>query len=112
MAGIGEIARDAGLSPVTCPHCGRRIRTGVRIFEGFFRAILERVRAGDEVKVNGFGMFYRTVNLGRVLSSGMTRRVGSRVHDAGGRKFKATARIRFKQARSAKDFINRKGVRP
>ncbi len=109
MIGIAKVARDAGLNPVTCPHCGLRIRTGAALFEGLFRAILERVRAGEEVMVKRFGVFRRAVTRGRVHAPGTTRVMGSKVYDAGGKRSEDVARVAFRQSRSAKAIINKEG---
>ena len=108
MAGIADVAKTAGLHPLTCPHCGRRIGTGIRVFESLFRAILQHVKRGEEVRVRGFGTFRRIVTAKRRLAAGVTRRMGSKVYDAGGQVIGPVSRVSFSQGRQAKRFLNKK----
>ena len=108
MAGIADIASTAGLDPVSCPHCGRRIRTGAKVFENLFRAILRHVREGGDVQVRGFGIFRRFVYPARTHAEGVTRRMGNKVYDASGEKSAPVLRISFKPSKRAKAFLNKK----
>ncbi|KKN67572.1 hypothetical protein LCGC14_0460270 [marine sediment metagenome] len=108
MAGIVDVAKTAGLNPVKCPHCGYNIRTGSVVFERLFRAILERVRSGEIVKIGGFGFFRRSIKLARVNPLGRVKLVGRDVIDASGETAGPRIKIIFKQSRVAKAFLNKK----
>lgn len=107
MAGIVEVAKAAGLNPVKCPHCGRNIRTGAGVFVRLFRAILEHVRSGEEVRVIGFGFFRRVVMPRHVVPDGAKWFAGNKALDASGQEVGPAIRIVFKQSRVAKAFLNK-----
>jgi nucleoid DNA-binding protein len=58
MAKLKTIAREAGLNPLTCPMCGRRVRTDSAI-RLLFTRLLQYVLNGEAVTIRGFGRFVR-----------------------------------------------------
>lgn len=88
MAALPELARAAGLDPMLCPHCGRRVAT-LDAVDLLFRRILERVRRGETVTIRRFGSFRAVRRHGRGLGE-----------DAG-----EYTVIRFRAAASAKEVV-------
>lgn len=88
MAALPELAREAGLDPLRCPHCGRRTHT-IDAVDLLFETILHRIRRGETVHIRGFGSFRTAHRVGR----GLAKDVGSYVA------------IRFVAAAKAKDYV-------
>ena len=97
MSRIVNIAKEVGLHPVTCSHCGKATNTDSAI-DAFFLAILEHIRNGEEVHVKNFGVFRPQMLKGRILSSPLVNVDG----------FKDSMVLRFRQSLKAKDVLNRK----
>ena len=91
---FGDLTREAGLDPVLCPHCGRKVST--RSALGLlFRAIVEQLRKGHTVRVPGFGTFKTRLFKAR----GITKAAGDRLV-AG-----------FEASKPVKKILNTKGKR-
>jgi len=56
MAGLLDIAKDAGCLKVRCESCGKHTETS-DVLRALFVAILERTREGEKVNIPGFGVF-------------------------------------------------------
>lgn len=56
MATFRRMAKEAGLNPVICTHCGRKVRTDALI-SNLWAKITERLKAGETVYMKGFGSF-------------------------------------------------------
>ena len=91
---FGELKREAGLDPVLCPHCGRKVSTKEAVGL-LFRAIVEQLRAGHEVRIPGFGTFKTRIFKAR----GITKASGDRTI-AG-----------FEASKPVKRILNQKGKR-
>lgn len=91
MATLPDIAREVGLDPLVCGACGQQVRT-TRVLRDLFDLILARLRAGETVKVRGFGTFRPAVHTPR----GFARHIES-----------ARRVVRFSLTRSAKHVLNR-----
>lgn len=91
MATLPDIAREVGLDPLVCGTCGQQIRT-TRILRDLFNLILARLRAGEPVKIRGFGTFRPALHIPR----GFARHLKS-----------AGRVVRFSLTRSAKHTLNR-----
>lgn len=98
MSRIGEVAREAGLNPVTCAHCGKATSTDFAL-ETFFRKILEHVKAGEDVHIKNFGVFRQQRLKGRKLKTPLVEVT----------EFEDSIVIRFKQSANAKTFLNDDG---
>jgi nucleoid DNA-binding protein len=68
MATLPELARAAGLDPVLCPHCGRRVQT-LDAVDLMFSAILHKIRGGETVSIRQFGSFCLVHRVGRGLGA-------------------------------------------
>jgi nucleoid DNA-binding protein len=95
MSRIGDVAREAGLNPVTCAHCGKATATDFAL-ETFFRKILEHVKAGEAVHIKNFGVFRQQKLKGRKLKTPLVEVT----------EFEDSIVIRFKQSANAKAFLN------
>jgi len=62
-----EIAAKSGLAPIQC-RCGRKINT-MNVLLEFFDQIIAACRAGEEVRVKNFGIFYALLTQGRTIST-------------------------------------------
>ena len=69
------VAREAGLHPLVCPHCGKKVRT-IKAIDLMFRVIVNRLRLGDVVKIRFFGSFERRLHKAR----GITKAAGDRYY--------------------------------
>jgi nucleoid DNA-binding protein len=96
MSRIINVAKEVGLHPVTCSHCGKATDTD-NALDAFFRAILEHVRVGEEVHVKNFGVFRQQILKGRKLNTPLV--------DV--EEFGDSIVIRFKQSANAKQVLNR-----
>lgn len=97
MAGLTDVAKEAGLDPIVCEHCGNRIRTS-NVLRRLFEGILKRVKAGEHIQVMGFGTFYTRVLKGRKLKSNM---VGD-----GNKEFGDMLILKFSQSPKARSKLN------
>lgn len=71
---LSQLARDSGLNPMVCPHCGRKIRTLPALLL-MFRQIVKRLAHGEIVKVKSFGTFKTKLRKAR----GVTKYAGDRM---------------------------------
>lgn len=92
MSVLPEVAREAGLDPVVCPWCGRKVST-LEALDLFFQLILRRIRRGETVKIRDFGQFRAYLRKAR----GVTKTAGPKVV------------ARFTPAAAAKRFLNQDG---
>ena len=53
---LEQLAADAGLHPVACPHCGKKV-SALQLFDDLFWAIAEAIKAGGFVSVHNWGSF-------------------------------------------------------
>lgn len=97
MAGLMDIAQDAGCKEVRCQHCGKYTEMG-GVLRALFRAILERLHQGEKVKIIGFGTFRRELLKGREVKSPLPHASGF---------FKDRWVLRFRSSGVAKRFLNR-----
>lgn len=67
MAALPELTREAGLDPVLCPHCGRRVQT-IDAVDLLFRLVLGRIRKGETVSIRRFGSFRAVKRTGRGIA--------------------------------------------
>jgi len=67
MAALPEVAREAGLDPMLCPFCLRRVQTTDAV-DLLFQSILQRIRRGETVHIRGFGSFRTMRRAGRGLA--------------------------------------------
>ena len=74
MSALPEIAREAGLNPVICPYCGRKVST-LAALDLFFRSILRRILRGETVRIRNFGQFRAYLRKAR----GVTKTAGPKV---------------------------------
>lgn len=89
MSALPEIAREAGLDPLVCPYCHRKVGV-IEAVDLLFRVILERVKRGEAVQIRGFGTFKRRWHIPR----GITKA-------AGGRHV-----LTFNAVQTAKEYLN------
>jgi len=68
MAGLHDIAKEAGLNPLRDDEHGIRIDT-TEVVEDFFDKIIEHCRNGETVRIKNFGTFKARVYKGRTLKS-------------------------------------------
>lgn len=66
MTGMGVIAHEAGLNPVTDPVTRRKIFT-TSVLNRFFRLIVERCARGETVSIANFGSFAPRLYKGRTI---------------------------------------------
>lgn len=71
---LSKLARDSGLNPMVCPHCGRKVRTLSALLL-LFRQIVKRLASGEVVRVKGFGTFKTKLRKAR----GVTKDAGDRM---------------------------------
>lgn len=99
MAGVKDVARDAGLNPVKCPDCAASIDT-IEAVRAMFRAILRRCRMGERVIIKDFGVFEAKVLRGRKVISPLL--------PGGEGKFDDVVVLRFRSAVNVKKSLNKK----
>jgi len=99
MAGVGEVAKEAGLNPVRCPHCGKKFGT-TRVIARFFRLVANYCQHGERVILKDFGTFFCKTHKGRTLKTPLMK--GGKVT------FKDSLVLTFKQSSVIKDVINSK----
>ncbi len=97
MAGMADIAKEAGLNPVVDPETGRKIHTN-EVLDRFFEIILEKVAAGERVHIKGFGSFSMKLYKGRTLNSPLM--------EGGEVTFNDQQTLRFSQSSLAKAKLN------
>lgn len=91
---FGDLKREAGLDPVLCPHCGRKVSTRSAILF-LFAGIVERLRKKHDVRIPGFGTFKTRVFKAR----GITKAAGDRIV------------VGFEASKPVKKILNTKGKR-
>lgn len=67
MAGLNDVAKQAGLNPVDAGD-GRKVPTN-DVLQKFFDLILEKCANGESVRITGFGTFKARIHKGRTLKS-------------------------------------------
>jgi len=97
-----EVACDVGLSKLRCT-CGKKVE-GIKALENFFTRIIALCRAGEEVRIKGFGRFSAKVLKGRKLKSSM---LSDEQFD-----FADVLVLRFHQSGGAKQILNRNRNKP
>lgn len=97
MAGLADIAKEAGLNPVVDPNTGKKIWTN-EVLERFFELILERVASGERVHIKNFGSFSMKLYRGRTLNSPLM--------EDGEVTFGDRQTLRFSQSQKAKAKLN------
>lgn len=98
MAGLTHVAKESGLDPVRCSSCGSRVETTEAIRE-FFRTILAKVKRGEKVYIKDFGVFSAKLLKGR--------KVKTPLMEGGSAEFPDLLVLRFHQAQTARDELNR-----
>lgn len=96
MAGLREIARDAGCDKVRCENCGKYTHL-YSVLPALFKAIVERVRRDETVRIPGFGLFRRRIWKGRVLGLRHIRsqqQIQTDVPDRVSMRFQLSSRVR------------------
>lgn len=91
---FGDLTREAGLDPILCPHCGRKVKTRQAILL-LFAGIVERLRKKHSVMIPGFGAFKTRIFKAR----GITKTAGDRVV------------VGFEASKPVKRTLNMKGKR-
>ncbi len=99
MATFKEVAREAGLNPMLCPHCGRHFSTN-NVIKELFRRVLAYIVAGHEVRISHLGTFVTKIVKGRTLRTPIME--GGEV-TYGDRKV-----LTFKQTKAVKGILNGK----
>lgn len=97
MAGMSDIAREAGLNPVIDPNTGKKIWTN-EVLDRFFELILEKCAEGERVHIKNFGSFTMKLFKGRTLTSPLM--------EGGEVTFSDSQTLRFSQSSVAKAKLN------
>ena len=71
---LSELAKDSGLNPMMCPHCGRKVRV-LSALTLLFRQIVRRLASGEIVRIKAFGTFKTKMHKAR----GITKEAGDRL---------------------------------
>lgn len=83
--GLSDLAKDAGLHPLVCPHCGRKF-SAFSAVELLFKELVRRLAAHGEVKIRLLGTFRVKVHKAR----GITKAAGDRKYVT----FETTPRVK------------------
>lgn len=105
MAGIRDIAKAAGIK--------------AEVVSDVFEAVFQLVRAGEQVRVSGFGSFDRKTFAGRTVQSpvindgkpttyGETYRIGFRQSDQAKRRMNLSKKKREREAKRREDATPKK----
>lgn len=102
MAGLSDIAKEAGLNPVRIPPDADKARlknldTSIPL-EEFFNLIIAKCAAGETVRIKNFGTFKMRTMKGRTLKSPLM--------EGGEISFPDTQVLRFHQSQVAKGKLN------
>jgi nucleoid DNA-binding protein len=92
------IAKDAGLNPVVCTHCGRKVRTDALI-DNLWAKLKQRLKEGDSVSIKHFGSFVVKLLKPRKFNEAQREALGVEGFDA-------RNVIRFQQSRDMPEFLN------
>lgn len=65
---IISVAREVGLEPIVCTHCGHPVKTG-RLIVALFEMVVEHMIAGHRVVIENFGSFGVVTRAARKFSS-------------------------------------------
>ena len=96
MSGMNEVAKESGVNPVECSHCGRKTYTD-RVLSRFFQVILDRVAKGETVHIKNFGTFEAKELKGRKYKKPLNNRTDG---------FEDQLVLRFRQSLNAKNYLN------
>lgn len=91
MSGSRDVAKALGIKP--------------SVVGDVFEEILARVGQGEQIRIKGFGTFQARVYPGRTLTS-------PKVNDGKPIAFGDSVTLKFRQAQTAKQRLNRKGASP
>ncbi len=97
MAGLNELAREAGLNPVLDAKSNRKVPTTEQL-EELFRLILARIARGEKVQIRGLGVFYGKQGRGGLLKSPLLP--GGEIN------YKPRLTMKFRISSAAKDTLN------
>lgn len=93
-----EVAKKAGLNPVTCPHCGKSFSV-LQNLKSFFATMLDEAKAGKRVMIRDFGVFVVKLIKGHSIETplvpGMTG-------------YGDTHALRFRQSKAVRLTLNKK----
>ena len=98
MATFRRVAKEAGLNPVVCSHCGRKVKTDALI-DNLWAKVLERLKGGESVSIKNFGSFMARMMKPRKLTE-------SQAEFSGVEGFGARNVLRFKQSGAARAYLN------
>lgn len=103
MAGLNDIAKEAGLNPVKIPEEAdtkrlKNLDTTIPL-EDFFSLIIAKCAAGETVRIKNFGTFKMKTMKGRTLTSPLM--------EGGEISFPDTQVLRFHQSAVAKGQLNK-----
>ena len=98
MATFRRIAKEAGLNPVICPHCGRKVKTDALI-DNLWAKVVERLKDGESVSIKNFGSFIARLMKPRKFA-------GPQVEFSGVEGFGARTVLRFKQSGAVRAHLN------
>lgn len=98
MAGMSEVAREAGLNPVEDPNSGKKIWTS-DVLDRFFELVVQKCAEGETVRIKNFGSFSMKTFPGRTLKSPLM--------EGGEVTFPDTQVLRFSQSSVAKALLNK-----
>ena len=102
MAGLSDIAKEAGLNPAKIPEDAdlkrlKNLDTSIPL-EDFFNLIIAKCAAGETVRIKNFGTFRMRTMKGRTLKSPLM--------EGGEISFPDTQVLRFHQSQVAKGKLN------
>ena len=94
---LDDLAKTSGLSPVTCPHCGKPFQV-TQALRALWDNILRAVDGGKRVLIPNFGVFVAKLLKGHAVSTPL-------VPDVSG--YDDVHALRFRQSKHTRDFLNR-----
>lgn len=97
MAGLNDVAREAGLNPAEDKKTGKKLNTSEAL-EDFFNLIIKKCSEGQTVRIKNFGTFRMRTMKGRTLKSPLM--------EGGEISFPDTQVLRFHQSGIAKGKLN------
>jgi nucleoid DNA-binding protein len=99
MAGLKDIAKEAGLNPLKVEG-GASVNT-LALIEEMFKLIIEKCAAGEKVRIKDFGTFGARLNKGRKLKTPLM--------EGGEVKFGDILLLKFRQSGTSKKQLNADG---
>ena len=90
---------DKGLAGVVAKKAGVDAATAAKVLDAFKAAVIEQIRAGEEVRLRGFGKFYgkhMKARKGRNPKTGKEMQIPARTY------------LRFKPSKKATEALNAK----